>query len=425
MTAAAPTIAFLGLFGSPNLGNEATLWAFLENVRARLPGVRFLCIAPSQSQVGPMYGIDLRAIDPWPMAARFWRLRPDALRTAAIELAERCTEPRRRRLAAEALAGVDLLVIPGTGLIDDFGQRPLDMPTHLDRWTAAAQHRGVPVAFLSVGVSTIKHPASQALFARSLARAGYCSFRDAASAGNATALGHGPNGVVCPDLAFSLPARDWPADRRTAAHRAVGVGVMGYFGWNASAEQGRRIYATYRERLDTLVRGLLDRGLHVHLLGGDTRADQGTVDEVRAAHAQHGADRLHAPRIGNFRDVLDAIAATDLVVASRFHNILLALKMGRQAISLGYSDKNDAVMSLFGLQAYCHDIERFDPAAVLAQVDALTTRHEPAYDDLPQVVQRAREQLAGQYDALCRPWMPPSAGLPQPLQGAQGMRQAR
>jgi len=399
------TIAFLGLFGSPNLGNEATLAAFLHNMRARLPEARFVCIAPRQSMIERDHGIKLWPIDPLPVGRYFWRLGPAGLRRLAVDLAERMTEPRRAAQAHTLLDRVDVLVLPGTGLIDDFGQRPLDMPTHLDRWTSAAARRGVPVVYLSVGVSTVKRPASRALFCRALQRAVHCSFRDAASAANAQALGYRGKATVCPDLAFSLPAAALPRPR-AGGRRVVGVGVMGYFGWNLGPAHGECVYANYLDKLCQLVGALLAQGLDVHLLTGDTRADDQTVAAVirRCGAAAAGVGALHAPAIVSFGDVLDAIAATDLVVASRFHNVLLALMLGRPAVSIGYSDKNDALMARFGLERFCHDIERFVVASVLDDLQRLLHAPDPVFGEVAAKLVEARDVLATQYDLICDNW---------------------
>lgn len=398
-------VVFLGLFGSPNLGNEATLSAFLCGVGSLSADARFACVAPRQSRIKEVYGIDLVEIDPLPVAHWAWRVHPQELRKFVVDLAERLTEPRRVAAARSRLEGVDLLVIPGTGLIDDFGQRPRDMPTHLDRWTRAAQARGVPIMFLSVGVSTIQHPASRELFARSLGRAAYCSFRDQESLANARAMGFAGAAKVCPDLAFSLPRAGLPEPGAPVAVRAVGVGVMGYFGWNAGREDGRRIYDRYLDRLCEVVRSLLERRLDVHLFTGDIRADNATVEHVarRCAPDRTGMGTLKWPVITNFSDVIKAIAEVDLVVASRFHNLVFALMLLRPAISIGYSDKNDALMRAFGLSHYCHDIEAFEPALVLQQIDAIRAALPPEHAGIPDLLSAARDALALQYEAILRP----------------------
>jgi hypothetical protein len=49
-----------------------------------------------------------------------------------------------------------------------------------------------------------------------------------------------------------------------------------------------------------------------------------------------------------------------VVVATRFHNIVCALKMGRPCISLGYAKKNDVLMADMGLGDFCQHVESLD-----------------------------------------------------------------
>lgn len=400
-------LALAGLFGSPNFGNEATLDAFLAQVRSRIAGVEFVCIAPRQSAIERMHGIPLLPIDPWPVAAPFWRLRPAALRQACVDLAERLTEPARRRRAAQSLAGADGLLFPGTGLIDDFGQRPQDLPGHVARWTAAAAAAGLPVRMVAVGVSTVAHPRSRAFFRQALAHTEACSVRDAVSAAQLQRLGHGAAVEIVPDLAFSLPpAALPPAVRRPRPGPiVVGVGVMGYYGWNRSERDGERIHADYFAKLRRLVERLLADGHDVRLFNGDARADPATQQRLAQACAHVGPGRLIVDACERYQDVLLQLAQCDLVVASRFHNVLLALMLERPTLSLGYGDKNDALMQQFGLADRSHDIERFEVDAVLAQIETLLAAGAAATAGLqPQLVD-ARQRLDSHYDALCARWV--------------------
>lgn len=399
-------IAILGLFGSPNHGNEATLAAFVQNVSRRVPGVEFVGIAPRQSNIADSMGYRHLLLDPLPVAQYFWRLEPTGLRDACIRMALRATEGRRRRVASALLEGISALVMPGTGLIDDFGQRPLDLPTHIDRWTRAAALRGIPSSFLSVGASTVRSKTSRALFRLALARAEYCSFRDDVSVDNARALGHGGEAPMVPDLAFSLPPEWLVLPARRSPRRVVGIGVMGYVGWNRSAAEGERIYRRYLDKVCTLVDCVLADGHEVRLLTGDARADDDTVRDVlgRCTPGAAASGRLHADPIVTFRDVLTQLGACDVVAATRFHNVLLSLLLERPTISIGYGDKNDAVMAYFDLQRFGHDIETFDVAVVRQQIRDLERRPQDALAVVPQRLADARARLDLQFDRWCARW---------------------
>ena len=42
---------------------------------------------------------------------------------------------------------------------------------------------------------------------------------------------------------------------------------------------------------------------------------------------------------------MQQIAEVEVVVASRFHNVLLALLLGKPVVSIAYNQKNDALMT--------------------------------------------------------------------------------
>jgi polysaccharide pyruvyl transferase WcaK-like protein len=74
------------------------------------------------------------------------------------------------------------------------------------------------------------------------------------------------------------------------------------------------------------------------------------------------------------------MAPASSVVATRYHNVMCALKLGKPAISLGYSDKNISLMEDMGLPEFCqhandirfdHLVEQF--ATLEKNADAIQT----------------------------------------------------
>jgi polysaccharide pyruvyl transferase WcaK-like protein len=84
---------------------------------------------------------------------------------------------------------------------------------------------------------------------------------------------------------------------------------------------------------------------------------------VRAISAEHGGqphERLTFNPIASLDDLFGEIACCEAVVASRYHNVICALVLGRPVIALGYAKKFDALMSDVGLVDYCRNIEEFE-----------------------------------------------------------------
>jgi polysaccharide pyruvyl transferase WcaK-like protein len=97
---------------------------------------------------------------------------------------------------------------------------------------------------------------------------------------------------------------------------------------------------------------------------------------------------------------MQQIALTDIVVASRYHNIVCALAMTRPAISIGYARKNDALLNDTGLGAYCHHIETFNPEHLLGQIDQIFARRAELATIVERGVNIYRGRLREQEEVL-------------------------
>jgi polysaccharide pyruvyl transferase WcaK-like protein len=66
------------------------------------------------------------------------------------------------------------------------------------------------------------------------------------------------------------------------------------------------------------------------------------------------------------------IADTDIVIASRFYNLICALKLNRPVVSLGYGQRHEELMAEMGLGAFCQPIEKLDVDRLIEQFTTLT-----------------------------------------------------
>ena len=215
---------------------------------------------------------------------------------------------------------LDLLLIPGTGILDDFSTGPWGVPYALFRWCLAARLQGARIAFVSIGAGPIRHPLSR-WFMKSAARlAHYRSYRDEISRDYMRSIGF-PVGVdpVYPDIAFLLPEPAAPQRVSDRAAATVGVGVMAYYGWSNDQREGQSIYDAYVAKMAGFVCWLLERGHPVRLLMGeiaDDRAVQDVLRLVALAKPDLAEGWLLAEPAASLRDVMKQIAETDLVVAT-------------------------------------------------------------------------------------------------------------
>jgi len=134
---------------------------------------------------------------------------------------------------------------------------------------------------------------------------------------------------------------------------------MLYAGKYSIANPSDEVYLAYLENLAVFTEWLLARGYEVRLLIGD-RSDTNATQEFRTFLRErispgHEEYVIEAP-IRSVDDLLSEIAATDLVVATRFHNVLLSLFSLKPVISISFHHKCESLMSEMGLLEYCLDL---------------------------------------------------------------------
>ena len=139
---------------------------------------------------------------------------------------------------------------------------------------------------------------------------------------------------------------------------------------------------------------------------GDGAYDQGVLLDVRKRLADTGAVDARSAYddepAQSFEEVIDQLADVDLVVATRFHNVLLALLLGRPVVSISYEAKNDALMAMMGMARYCQNIDTCDFAKLKEQFRELEANAAGLRPDIEKSARRFRQQLDDQYEQLLK-----------------------
>jgi polysaccharide pyruvyl transferase WcaK-like protein len=308
----------------------------------------------------------------------------------------------------------DVMIIPGTGILDDFGERPQGMPLKLLVWCLAARLSGTKIAFVCIGAGPIRRRVNRWLMLGAASLAHYRSYRDEISREFMESAGFDTtNDHVYPDIVFKLPVPAARPRSSTGSHDlTVGVGVMSYRGWYGYAEGGDRIFGRYIEKLSEFVVHLLDGAYGVRLLTGelgDSTAVEALLASVRAARPE-AAGRIAAEPSYSLGDLMAQMSEIDIVVATRFHNIVCALKMGKPTISLGYAKKNDALMAEMGLGDYCQHIEHFSVPMLVEQFGALVGNRDALARNIRKKVSDFDRQLGRQEELLLSGFVQTAAG---------------
>jgi polysaccharide pyruvyl transferase WcaK-like protein len=99
-------------------------------------------------------------------------------------------------------------------------------------------------------------------------------------------------------------------------------------------------------------------------------------------------------------EVMQQMADTDIVVATRYHNVVCALRMGKPTISIGYAAKNDALLTEVGLAEFCQHVERLDVDLLEAQTARLISDRVAYERKLRDAQRQFQSRLSEQEDLL-------------------------
>ena len=337
-------IAVVSNVGNLNLGDEAILRSTLQALRNRLPNASIRVYTISPAEAAERHGVDTaplrsrvterpagqshRAAHPLRTVARSIPVVAPILGAAARLIraaAAAAREPGFIVRSWRGLRGADLLLVAGSNQLEDWFGGPRGYPYTLLLWTILARLVGAPVAFVSVGAGPLNSGLSRWMCVRAVRLATYVSFRDAESLGLMRRLGYHRGGIVVPDLAFGLALED-PRARPSGASLRMGVNVFPYRDprYDPHVRDGGAAFCRYLDGIAGVVAGARQRGMQPVLFGMQ-RADEPVLDLVQERL------RARAPELGDVErrmpptlaDVIALIDGCDVLVATRYHGILL------------------------------------------------------------------------------------------------------
>jgi polysaccharide pyruvyl transferase WcaK-like protein len=398
-------IVLFGHFGVGNLGNDTTLESVILNIRRYKPDAQITCVCRGPKVISDKYNIDAVPVDIGEdrRPGEASPAKPNPLTRLLLRVIDELKFWFRH---GAWFRDVDRFLIIGTGAIYDGTAPPWNVPYDTFKWCAAARLGGASVMFVSVGAGPVYHPASRFLFLRALKMAHYRSYRDMASFHFLKSIGFDTSGdSLYPDLVFSLPMPDVSGIAPSSeTPKMVGLGVMSYYGEHYDIVKGQPIYKEYVKKLKDIVRWLLENGYHVRLLTGDLENDRQPADELLDFVSREGQldwkARIIAAPITSVEELNAQVLQTDIVVASRFHNLVSALMAGRPALSISYHEKNDALMAEFGLVENCQPIETLDVDRLVGQLQSLILNANEVSTRIQGKVNEYRRRLDEQYQNI-------------------------
>jgi len=294
-----------------------------------------------------------------------------------------------------------MLIVPGTGFLTDASSSAFGWPYDIFKWSLVAKLCRCRLVYLGVGAGPVYRPLSRWFITVALALADFRSYRDSSTSAYLRDLGFSrASDRVSPDLAFGLSPAIFAGPPAPTGHRpVVGIGVMNPPGRLSTAPA--EVHRAYLDTLATFARWLLAHDHDVRVLIGDFAYDAEVLEEFGASLkrtlAPGNEDRVTCTPAGSVEELLSQIATTDLVVATRFHNVLLSLLAGKPVIAISFHHKSVSLMKQMGLSEYSRDISAVDSAWLIERTGALARDAQRVRGLVRQRTDDFRRSLDEQY----------------------------
>jgi polysaccharide pyruvyl transferase WcaK-like protein len=394
-----PRVGLFGRLGSGNIGNDATLEAVLAYLKAERPDAVLDSLCSGPERVTERYGV--------PAAQLSWLHGPQ--RQPGSRLVRMGVTLGRIGLGAAIDAWRisswvrrhDAVIVPGMGVLEStLPQRPWELPYSQFVMSLSGRVFGTKVAFVGVGASVVNQRLTRWLLAKSAKLAYYRSFRDEQSLDAARQMGMAADkDQVYPDLVFALPSPPGPS----RATGVVGVGVMAYSGRPDERADAERIQAEYTDKMARFVRRLLDDGRSVRLLIGDADDEAVALDvlaDARAHWSGPGEPPVVYESFSSVDELMVQLGTVESVIGTRFHTVLVALKLCKPTVAIGYGHKHVALMEQMGVGERIQNIRELDVDQLYEQTRALGTDRDQIVRTLTERNQVNQDRLDEQFATL-------------------------
>jgi polysaccharide pyruvyl transferase WcaK-like protein len=303
------------------------------------------------------------------------------------------------------IKGVDLLIIAGSQQLIDYIGGPWAHSYTLFKWSLLAKLVNAKVAFVSVGAGPIHSSLSKFFVRKSLVLASYRSFRDETSRTFVEGLGVTGQHSVFPDLAYSLPvvaSSSSGSDDKTLP--IVGINPVPFSDGEYWPGANASNYETYIYKLASFALWVIDRGYRVLFFPTQLHLDPPVIDDIKNVMKgstdqnlnRHIVDML----ICSFDDLVSAICMTDVVVATRFHGIIIPYLFNRPVLGIAYQRKTVDLMGQMGQSEYVVDINSFDVDSLRVRFISLESKASIIKDEIKQRKFAFGRALQNQYDQL-------------------------
>jgi polysaccharide pyruvyl transferase WcaK-like protein len=306
------------------------------------------------------------------------------------------------------LNGVDLLIIAGSQqLIDYIEGGPWGHPYTIFKWVLIAKFQKTKVAFVSCGAGPIQSSLGRCFIRTSLSLADYRSYRDEVSRKcieQLGVLGHNP---VFPDLAYSVCVKERVPDAHPSiAQPIVGINPLPFLDPQYWVGASDRNYKIYVREIANFALWLIQRGYAVLFFPTQLRADPPAIEDIRIY--MNKSSTLDIEKhivdypIQSFEDLTSAISMTDMIIATRFHGVILSYLLNKPVLGIAYANKTNDLMEQMGQAEYALDILQCELNSLQQRFISLESRKTAIKREIAQRIWGHRQALDVQYDRVFR-----------------------
>jgi polysaccharide pyruvyl transferase WcaK-like protein len=413
-------IGLMGPFGYGNLGDAATQEAVIHNIRAYFENVEIFGYTLDPEDTQKRHGIRS-----FPISRQSWLEKETEIGvnpySRLVRSLQQSPNPKLQSLSRwmsrlplefkllidsyRYLKGIDCLIMSGSGQLTDYwgGGGPWSFPYTFLKWALLARLRGAKFMVVSVGAGPVDARLSRLFFKWMLSLANYRSYRDEFSNRYVRdVIGFSGNAEIYPDMAHSLDVTSYNGIETEKSRRpVVAVGPIGYYKNGCWPERDDQNYADYLEKMSSFVAWLIGRGCSIVFIRGEAHYDKLVIDDLvevmRGRVDGDVCDNAIDGEVTTVESLLTTIAYADMVVASRFHNVLFSLMLGKPVLAISYQAKIDALMDATNNGKYCVPIKSFSEQDLRDRFLSLEQDGAKVAEQAGERLQRYRDALNEQY----------------------------
>jgi polysaccharide pyruvyl transferase WcaK-like protein len=292
-------------------------------------------------------------------------------------------------------------------------------------WGILAKLCDVRYSIVSVGAAPLDSWQSRLFIKYALSLAQYRSYRDEGSLEYVKEIVRFPDrDPVYPDLAHSLPLGKYQdflnhqKSQRREDDRLI-VGINPYMGLIMNGPITNltppypcigkgSLYVDYLNKLACFVSWLLQNQYRIAFIASETSGEWHDCNQISRDIKNildkngviYSEEQIIENSIQTLDDLMMQLSMMDVVVASRFHCVLLSQLVNKPVLALSFNSKIDLLMADTGQAEYCLQIDRFDVDTLKNRFLTLEANRDIIKQQLAKRTQEYRESLEEQYERL-------------------------